>query len=660
MNEFDQKIRSAKRKNLTLYLVIGAVAGLVGLAYILFLLLARGYAIVVVPQDARATQLIHLEQGVGFVMGEKVYSFSSLTQIQVGAHLYQSRTLSLTPQSPRVVEVELEPAPAQLEATVSAGSKHTAWSLDGELIHLGPTLKYSLPPGEYQLIVDDPFYQSHQMNLALEKGQQQTINIELKPIFAKVRIQTRPAGADVIIDGVLVGQSPVTIEKTGGAYSLETQFQGYEHLTDVIEVTNKQKFIERNYLLPPKKGLLNLSVSPEQGTLLINGEQVEAGEHWLAANQRHSVRYVKKGYYPLSKKVQLKPEQILDLSLDLKAEMGRVIMQSKLLAEIYLNGKKLSPGNQSLNLQALPHQVEFRKQGYRSIKRSVTPQAGKTQQLDVILLTEFEARRKEGRSLFISDLGIKMSRFQPTGMVMGSPVNEKGRRRNEFQVPVDFNRPIWVSQHEITETQYGKFRPGQGNTRLPVTNISWNDAALYCNWLSEKEGLPAFYRVKNGKVSSFNSQSKGYRLLMEAEWEWLAKKARRSSQTRFVWGNQERIPKKSGNYGDQSIKGKQAFYLKDYDDGYVGKAPVGSYRADRAGLFDLSGNVAEWVNDYYTNLAPDTNKVHNNYTGARTGKGHVAKGGHYLSGRMLELRVAYREPPEQKSDTVGFRIARFD
>ena len=157
-----------------------------------------------------------------------------------------------------------------------------------------------------------------------------------------------------------------------------------------------------------------------------------------------------------------------------------------------------------------------------------------------------------------------------------------------------------------------------------------------------------------------NPQARGYRLLTEAEWEWLAKKAKRARATKYVWGDSERIPRDAGNFADSSLKGQQPFYFANYQDGFANKAPVGSFRADKAGLYDLAGNVSEWVFDSSSYVTPDLSKVHIDYTGPRSTGNPIAKGGNYLSGRMQSLRGAVKIISDGPSATIGFRIARYE
>jgi len=276
------------------------------------------------------------------------------------------------------------------------------------------------------------------------------------------------------------------------------------------------------------------------------------------------------------------------------------------------------------------------------------------------MLTEFEARRREGKPLFATTLGIQLALVTPKTFTMGSPSNEKDRQRNEVQREVSFSRKFWVSKHEITQAQFAAFTGKGGGSALPISNVSWDEAAAFTNWLSEKEGLTPFYIIKNKRVAGVDASSKGYRLPTEAEWEFVAKLNRRASPTTFVWGDQYRIRDKQGNFADASLSGKQTFILKDYDDGFANKAPVGSFKAERGGFFDLDGNVREWVHDTYDVATSSHSGSYTNYLGP-VGQGkHVVKGASYLTGRLKNIRASVRSGENTPADDIGFRIARYE
>jgi formylglycine-generating enzyme required for sulfatase activity len=112
----------------------------------------------------------------------------------------------------------------------------------------------------------------------------------------------------------------------------------------------------------------------------------------------------------------------------------------------------------------------------------------------------------------------------------------------------------------------------------PVVNVSWNDAAKFCAWLTKKEGV-------------------AYRLPTEAEWEYAC---RAGGDGFFSHGNDPAGLKAFANVADQSLHAKSSKYeAADWDDGFPFTAPVGSFRPNAFGLYDMHGNVCEWCADQF-------------------------------------------------------------
>lgn len=207
---------------------------------------------------------------------------------------------------------------------------------------------------------------------------------------------------------------------------------------------------------------------------------------------------------------------------------------------------------------------------------------------------------------------------------------------------VFFDDPIAVSRYAITFEDYDRFagsnRPadeGWGRGRRPVINVSWDDAVRYAHWLSEQTG-------------------EGYRLLSEAEWEYAA---RAGSTKKYHFGNDTAELCRYANHADAGT---------DYEwrntacsDG-VGKqtAAVGSYEPNAFGLYDMHGNVWEWVQDCWSNhyrWAPRHGEARLEGDCSM----RVLRGGAW--GYEVEsLRAAFRTPlsTRQRSNDIGFRVAR--
>ncbi|WP_105254044.1 PEGA domain-containing protein [Pseudoalteromonas sp. T1lg75] len=661
MSELDAQLKQRQKSSLLPLLIATCLALLSVAAIVIYLFIAKGHAIKVLPAEAQEHAQVEIVSGFGFVTDELVYRFASDVKIKVSSPTFFAQEQMLTDSSPAAVTLELKPRPGTLVGKFTQPyGEQTLWIVDGRLLAKGANISEPLAEGEYRLAIENPYYQNQQQTLIVARTQTTEVVAELTPVDGVLELASIPSGAEVYVDGKSMGKTPLRQALTGGSYALELHKPGYQASVENVEITEQYPSVTRQYQLKPEQAYLEITLTPEGGSLFIDGQKVAPGHVAVDANTMHRVRYDKPGFYSFDSKVILPPKEQKFYAITLKPEQGQVSVRSNVEAEVYINGR--SRGNTPLNktLPAIAHEIKVTKPGYRSVVKTITPSAKHDSTVNVTLLPEFEARRQEGQPLFVSTLGMELQLFNMKPFSMGSPANEVGRQRNEFQVRVDFSRPIWVAKHEVTEAQFHAFDKRVPKSQLPVTNISWLTAAQYCNWLSEQEALEPYYRIVNNQFAGINKKARGYRLLSEAEWEWLAKKAKRARATKYVWGDSERVPRDAGNFADVGLKGKQAFYLSDYQDSHTGKAPVGSYRADKAGLYDLAGNVSEWVFDVSSYVTPDLSRVHSDYLGPSGGGNHIAKGGNYQSGRLQDLRAALKIVADGPSETIGFRIARYE
>lgn len=652
------KVRQRRRYLLSALLLLLGVFFILGMV-----VFSNGTIIEVHPSEAQNTAVIEVTSAWGGSIGDTIYSLRGDPSIKVSAAGFKPLQKTLLPsETGGTLSVELHELPGHLHLSTMPNSDNTRWFIDGQMVVIAKTLDKDLFSGSYSIDIDSPYYLKKLIPIVIERGKVLERSIALEPVRGQLSISTVPGHANIRINGDQVGKSPLSLARTGGAYHLEVILGNYQTISEDVEITNTEHVIERNYRLAPQKAYINISLSPTGGVLLLNGKKVDSPVEKLAVEARinNTLTYLKDGYFSKRKSITIAPGLEKKLSLHLKPETGVVDIRSKPQATVLIDGKEMGQTPLAITLSAIRHRIELHRTGYRSYKKNLTPTSKSTQKIRAILRTELQARLSESPKVLNNSVGMALKLFKPNDVfVMGAPRYEKGQRANEFLRTIKLSKPFYIGRYEVTVAQYARFRPTPGAQREPVRSVSWIEAAQYCNWLSLREKLPPFYEIRNHQLRGFHAASDGYRLPSEAEWEWLARKAAKPRQSKFTWGDVTTIPLKSGNIADEYAKGKTTHYVPNYSDGYAGVAPIGSYPPDKNGLYDLTGNVSEWVHDVYSLLPPDGQRTEVDPLGANTGDAHTVKGSNWRSGTITELRASFREGASTGRDDIGFRVARY-
>jgi formylglycine-generating enzyme required for sulfatase activity len=205
--------------------------------------------------------------------------------------------------------------------------------------------------------------------------------------------------------------------------------------------------------------------------------------------------------------------------------------------------------------------------------------------------------------------------------------------------------PARVADYDAFSAASGRIRPAPDfaqDPTHPVVKVSWEDATAFCEWLTKKE--LAAGRLEPGQ---------NYRLPTDREWSAAAGMPEEGGNTPeerdgkmrdFPWGKQWPPPPGAGNFADFPSK-RGAPAIPGYHDGFPQTSPVGSFPANRLGLFDMTGNVWQWCQDSYKGGS----------VGARDWG--VLRGGSWGTASASELRTSYRNVVERAEREViyGFR-----
>ena len=272
-----------------------------------------------------------------------------------------------------------------------------------------------------------------------------------------------------------------------------------------------------------------------------------------------------------------------------------------------------------------------------------------------------------------NSVGMTLIAIAPGKFLMGSPASEKERSADEGQHTVTLTKGFFIAATHVTVGQFAAFVKdtnyqtdaekqgwatgwvGSGWDRIdgsswrkpqdgpdyaqtddhPVVCVSWNDATAFCGWLSKREG-------------------RHYRLPTEAEYEYAA---RAGTQTAYWWGNSPNDGAGCANLIDQTASKKipnwssGAFH---WSDGYYFTSPVGTFRPNAWGLYDMIGDAGVWCSDWYGDY-PSGDAI--DPKGPDVGTERVARCGAW-SAFPSNSRCAKREhgAPDFRTVTGGLRV----
>ena len=509
--------------------------------------------------------------------------------------------------------------------------------------------------------------------------------------FAEIVLQSDPAGAEIWLDGRKIGKTPEPLSMPGGNYEFVLKRARYHDADLKVSARMGERInlgvVNMRFSDPPKDGQpwgnhLGMRFDPrEDGTWVAeepttyqqfirqNGELLE-GEviPWKLQNDRQGyIVYVpntdiqsfsewltrvdlQEGFLApdFNYRYEIVTDGVLDRVADVrgnfhafrsvvyKQEFGELTISSNPSgAEVYDEGVYIgqTPLKQR-RTEAGERRLELRLPGYQIEPYSLALEAGGTVEASIPLRVSsaVEFGQTWGNSLRM--------RFVPVGdpMIEDFLVGAHEVRVRDFKA--------FINATSAEPPPEPNFEQGGAH---PVVNVTRSDAEAFCRWLTNHER-------ENGRIGAGDT----YRLPTDAEWSTAAGSALERGDTPadrggrtfgvYPWGVRWPPPAKAGNFADKtyrvSLGRPREESLLGYNDGIVYTAPVGKFRGNAYKIFDVAGNVWEWVSD--------------NYGGAdeKTAELGVVRGASWQDFEKDDLGLGRRRPAtsEGRTENIGFRV----
>jgi formylglycine-generating enzyme required for sulfatase activity len=571
----------------------------------------------------------------------------------------------------RTILIELRKLPGQL--TISTDPAVDAIvTVDDAKVGRAPYGPLELEPGTHAVTVTADRFLPYAQRLQVPGlGKAQQLDVQLVPQWANVDISSNPAGAAVFQGTTQIGETPMRLELLEGKHSLSLIRDGFKAWDGTVETVANEDQVLPTVQLEPANAQLQVNSIPRGANVTVNGRYRGQSPVTIALSPdiNYEIGLSKAGYGTTVRRIRLEAAASEEITVDLTARVGELTVEALPGdATIYIDGRARGTGTIKLNLSSAPHRLEVKRDGYQTFSRSVTPRPGYPQKIPVRLISDAELKAQSTASTIMNPQGQVLRRVEPGGFTLGTSRAEQGRRANEVVVPVQLTRPYYIGAKEVTNREYRRFKgthDSRGDLHVslagdlnPVVNISWDEAVEYCNWLSAQEGLDLAYKKVFERWQPIQPTPNGYRLPTEAEWVWAIRYQGRSVATTFPWGDRMPPRRESGNFAGKSANTLVPSILPGYDDGYASTAPVGTFAANALGIYDGGGNVAEWVQDYYSVPTPGQTEPIKDPTGPQRGANRVIRGSSWMHAGIMQLRMGYRDFGNRGRPDLGFRIAR--
>ena len=585
------------------------------------------------------------------IINDTVYSFFRKFKLNVEAYGYESKTIEF---NHRDSDKEIILIEKPINVVFKINDTYDKFILNNKVLASLDNIKLKKGAHSYEITSNN--HLTYKSNFEIKKYTDELlIPVILKKIDKSLQISSNPNNVKVFLNNAELGVTPLTINLDRSNNEIILKKAGYKEKKVKYFVDDNNKS-EIKYLLDEDENLISLSSNPPSASVFLDDEYVGITPIKFPNIKKGTIKIKKYGYRD---KLISPNNQTKTINTTLEKDMAEVQFSSNVPAKVILNGKYIGSTPLKKDIQKIKHKISYEALGHRSIRESFEPLNDKVQ-IYKNLLTDKQASLIDSKNNSTNSIGSKLILMNPGSITMGSPKRESRRDINELQKKVKITKHFFISKNLITESQYKKFKKSSSASNLPVNNVSWIDAAKFCNWLSRKEGLDQFYIIKGDRLLYFNTKSNGYRLPTEAEWEYAAKSNNPTQgELIYAWGSDRQIRKLVGNIADQTTEGILANFVPDYDDGYLERSPVGSFRSNQNGLNDITGNLSEWVNDFYSIEIIDPSEIFTDYIGPTVGTTHVIKGSNHYSSTPLQLGLSYRTYGNAENELVGFRIARW-
>ena len=584
--------------------------------------------------------VIAMEPKEARVYIDDVYEAGESGQVQkflpLGRHTYRVEHALYYPEAGQVeispgerteLTVHLRPAFGYVKV-MSEPESGAQVLIDGEEVGVTPYCSDRLKSGNYRIEVLKAMYTPIAQHVTVTEGDTIPVCLKMSANYATLTVKT-DAFSEIWVNKEKKGQGQWSGRLSAGMYVLEGRRPSHQAVRQSVEL--KAGEVRTFVLNPPVPiyGTLNISSTPGGAEIWLDGKSygttpqivkdILIGEHLLELR--------KPGCASLTQSLTVEEGKILPIHLTLSAGRRVTIQTDREGDRLYIDETPVGNSPQTLELAYGNHKVRAVRGGKISEKQIAVKEArgDTTVLLGFGLLEQVRwsfAVGPEQRQI-LSRMIENMVEIEGGSFRMGA-TPEQGSEASENEKPVHLVTlsDYYIGKYQLTQAEWravmGTNPSNFKGDDLPVLNVNWADCQEFLPKLNAWTGL-------------------NFKLPTEAQWEYAARGGRKSEGYKYAGSN------------NLNAVGWNA------ENSWSKPHAVGQKQANELGLYDMSGNVWEWCQDWYGKYNSDSQT---DPQGPDKGPGRVSRGGSWLvSSKSCRTSSRYNQGTAYRNDNQGFRLA---
>ena len=580
----------------------------------------KKYHLIVKAEQPDATIYID-EEALSVGEASKLVNEGTTHTYKIECKLYHAESGSVTVNEKTVIEKSLRPNFGYINISTSPEQGAKVF-VDGDYIGESPIKTDKLASGNHTVRVMKDMYKMKEQSFTVNDGQTTNANITMDANFVTLTINT-DSDAEIYVDEEYKGKGRWTGRISDGSHIFEARRQNHKATKKTLDLVlgeNKTITLEAP---KPINGSIEINSSPMEANIYIDGKSYGTTPNYI--NEiiigTHELKLEKQGCTTITKTISIKEGETLSVNEKLQTGKEIVIKTDKSGDKIYVDNNYVGLSPVTTSLAFGSHTIKAERDGKYVNKMINVSQYGG----DNSVMLTFSSNE----TITVNGVSFTMIKVEGGTFRMGA-TSEQGGDAYSDEKPV---HSVTLSDYYIGETVVtqelweavmgnnpstfkGRFLFKLKSAQKPVESVSWHDCKEFITKLNRLTG-------------------KNFRLPTEAEWEYAARGGNKS---------------KGYKYSGSNTIGNVACY-----DGNSGTHNVKTKSPNELGIYDMSGNVWEWCEDWKGGYSSGSQT---NPKGPSSGSDRVLRGGSWLSSAEF-CRVSIRNytDPDNRIIDYGFRLA---